>query len=74
MEKSRWRAFTAHLGRSLVRALIATTLLWVAVSVPLPRLTPQLFVMVQVPIAVFIFIVYIGKLLIDTFFYDRYCP
>ena len=54
------------------RAVLATFVLWLSVSVPLPLLTNQLFLMVRVPVAVFVFIVYIGKLLYDTFFYDRY--
>ena len=61
-----------HLVRVAGRAVLATVVLWVAVAVPLPLLTNQLFLMVRVPVAVFIFIVYIGKLLYDTFFYDRY--
>ncbi len=61
-----------HLARVLMRALIATLILWLAVSIPLPRFTPQLFVMVRLPVLIFLFIVYIGKLLIDTFFFDRY--
>ncbi len=61
-----------HLARVAGRAAIATLALWLAVSVPLPLLTNQLFLMVRLPAAIFLFIVYIGKLLYDTFFYDRY--
>ena len=61
-----------HLARVAGRAALATLLLWLSVSVPLPLLTNQLFLMVRVPAAVFLFIVYIGKLLYDTFFYERY--
>lgn len=74
MSKSEWQRFASHFGRVAVRALIATLLLWVFVLIPLPRETPQLFVMLQVPAAVFLFIVYIGKLLYDTFFFNHFRP
>lgn len=60
--------------RLAVRVLIAAALLWLVLHLPLPRGTPQLFVMVEVPLAVFLFIVYTGKVFYDTFFYDRYQP
>ncbi len=62
----------AHFVRVGVRALVATVILWLLVSIPLPLLSAQSFLMVQVPVSVFLFVVYIGKLLVDTFFYDRY--
>jgi hypothetical protein len=62
----------AHFVRIGVRALAATVILWFLVSIPLPLLPAQSFLMVQVPVSVFLFVVYIGKLLVDTFFYDRY--
>ncbi|TAH51753.1 MAG: hypothetical protein EYC68_10360 [Chloroflexota bacterium] len=58
----------AHLA---VRVLIAAAILWAVLSVPLPLRDAQLIVLLRVPIAVFIFIVYIGKSLYDTFFYER---
>ncbi len=72
MKTSRARRLFSHLARVVARALLATLILWLAVSVPLPRLTPQFLVMARVPVVIFLFIVYMGKLLIDTFFYDRY--
>ncbi len=72
MKKSRAHRLWAHLARVILRALVATLILWLAVSIPLPRLTPQFLVTARVPVVIFLFIVYIGKLLIDTFFYDRY--
>jgi hypothetical protein len=54
-----------------VRVVIAGALLWMIATVPLPPLDWQLVVAVRVPIAVFLFIVYVGKLLYDTFFYER---
>jgi hypothetical protein len=72
MQPSHARNLIVHLARVVVRALVATGLLWLAVSFPLPLMTSQLFVSVRMPVAIFLFIVYIGKLLIDTFFFDHY--
>ncbi len=72
MKSLRTHRWLSHLVRVLGRALLATIILWLAVSFPLPRVTPQLVMMVRVPVAVFLFIVYIGKLLIDSFFFDHY--
>jgi hypothetical protein len=72
MAKARWRRLAFHFGRVLLRALIATAMLWILVSLPLPRQTPELFYIVRVPVLVFFFIVYLGKLLIDTLFYNHY--
>jgi hypothetical protein len=62
--------------RSLIfRSLVATAVAWVLGSVPLPAFSPyHWFAFVQVPIVVFLLICYLGKLLIDTFFYNRYQP
>ncbi|MGB8645546.1 MAG: hypothetical protein WCF84_09930 [Anaerolineae bacterium] len=61
-----------HLVRMLGRALAGAVALVVALLIPLPAFTPQLFVMAYVPLVVLSFIIYIGKLMLDTFFYDRY--
>ena len=74
MLQGRWRWLVLHLGRVLLRALVASAVLWVLVSLPLARATPELFYMVRVPVLVFCFIVYLGKLQIDTFFYNHYQP
>ncbi len=63
-----------HLARMVVRALVGAVALIVALAIPLPAFTPRLFVMVYVPLVVLSFIIYIGKLVLDTFFYDRYQP
>ena len=62
--------------RSLVvRVAIATLIAWLLAVVPLPSLAPQQWVaFVQVPIVIFFLICYIGKVLIDTLFYDHYQP
>ncbi len=64
--KNRWRSV-------IVRALIATLIAWVLATVPVPVIPGyKWFAFVQVPIFVFLLICYIGKLLIDTFYHDRY--
>lgn len=61
----------AKIGRLGVRAIIAAAILWLIATAPIAALDWQLVVVARVPIAIFIFIAYIGKLLYDTFFYDR---
>ncbi len=64
----RWRPL-------IVRSLIATIVAWVLATAPLPAMTAQTWIAyVQVPIVIFLLICYLGKLLIDTFFYDHYHP
>ena len=66
--KHRWRSV-------IVRALIATLIAWALATAPFPAIPGyKWFAYVQVPIVVFLLICYIGKLLIDTFYYDRYRP
>ena len=63
----------ARLRSFLIRLSCASLLAWFLASVPLPRFAPQTwFAFVQVPVVVFVLICYIGKLLIDTFFYDKF--
>lgn len=59
MRSRRWRRF-------LERLLLAAAFTFFIAVVPLPVWTPGWFLYWQVPAAVFLFIVYIGKLLIDT--------
>jgi low affinity Fe/Cu permease len=61
----------SKLAHVAIRVVIAGALLWMIATLPLPALDWQLVVAVRVPIAVFIFIVYVGKLLYDTFFFER---
>lgn len=66
--QKRWRSL-------LLRVFIAILIAWVLATVPIPRMAPHTwFAYVQVPIVIFLLICYIGKLMIDTFFYDRYNP
>ena len=56
-----------------IRVFIACVIAWVLATGALPRIPPHLWVAdVFVPIVIFILICYIGKLLIDTLFYNRY--
>ncbi len=70
--RQRVRRLVSHFGPVVARALLATIVLWLTASFPLPLITSQLFQMLRTPVAILIFIIYIGKLLIDTFFYDHY--
>lgn len=64
--KNRWRSL-------IVRSLIAALLAWVFTSVPLPVIPSyKWFAYVQVPVVIFLLICYLGKLLIDTFYHNRY--
>ncbi len=66
--KERWRSL-------IVRVVAASIVAWVLATAPLPRFAPQTwFAYFQVPLAIFLLICYVGKLLIDTFFYNRYQP
>jgi len=42
------------------------------VAAPCSRWTPEIFTWWQVPLGVLFFVLYIGILLFDTLFYDRY--
>ncbi len=66
--RGRWRSL-------IIRVLVATFVAWIIAVAPMPRFPSQSwFAHIQVPIAIFLLICYIGKLMIDTFFYDRYKP
>lgn len=58
-------------ARFAVRIVIAAALLWAVISIPLPGRETEMIVLLRVPIAVFIFVVYIGKALYDTLFFER---
>lgn len=59
MKKRQWRRF-------FERTLLAAAITFVIGVAPLPVWTPDWFLYWQVPAVVFVFIVYVGKLLIDT--------
>jgi hypothetical protein len=54
------------------RALIGVGIALVMVFFPCARWTPDVFTNWQVPIAVFFLIIYMGVILFDTLFFDRY--
>lgn len=62
--KRNWRKF-------IERFVLAAAITFVVAVAPLPVWTPNWFLYWQVPAAVFIFIVYIGKLLIDTILFPK---
>lgn len=69
------RIVRQRLRNLIVRSLIATLIAWLLTSAPLAEIAPHAwFAFVQVPLVIFLLICYIGKLLIDTFFYDHYQP
>lgn len=72
MKRSSAQSVLAHLRRIGLKALFATLVLWVLISLPIPLLPSRYFLLLQVPVSVFIFVVYLGKILYDTFFYDRF--
>lgn len=59
MARKAWRKF-------LQRTALATAVAFFVAVVPLPVWTPDWFLYWQVPATVFVMIVYVGKLLIDT--------
>jgi hypothetical protein len=59
VKKRRWRRFVE-------RVAIAAAVTFLVAVAPLPLWTPEWFLYWQVPAVVFLFIVYLGKLIIDT--------
>jgi hypothetical protein len=64
MRRRVWRKF-------LERVVLATAVTFVIAVAPLPLWTPTWFLYWQVPATVFVLVVYIGKLLIDTILFPR---
>lgn len=68
-------AMFTRLRSIVLRVVIATLIAWIIAIIPIPAFAPHTwFVFVQVPIVVFFLICYIGKLIVDTFFYNHYQP
>ena len=61
-----------RLRQLVLRALVAAALALVIAVAPPPWWTPVWFTHFQVPMVAFLFVAYLGVLLCDTFFYDRY--
>jgi len=65
----------ARIRKLIVQSFIASLIAWILTNVPVADIAPRTwFAFVQVPLIVFLLLCYIGKLLIDTFFYNRYQP
>jgi uncharacterized membrane protein YhdT len=58
-----------YFAERLLIALGLATALGVA---PLPRWTPAMLFNVQIPLIILLLVCYMGKLIIDTFFYNRH--
>ena len=71
MRESRLRLWSKRLGWLALQLGIAALVVWLAITVPLPRTIPQPLALVRVPVAVLVFIVYVGKTLYDTFYFER---
>ena len=71
-QKRRGARVLWQVWRVVWRAVLAALALWLAVVFSLPLASPRFVQLVEVPLAVFILIVYIGTLLYDTFFYEHY--
>lgn len=63
-----------RLGGCLGRAGLALLILLFVLLLPLPVWTPNWFVRCQVPLLVFLFVVYLGKLLLDTIIFPEKKP
>jgi membrane protein YdbS with pleckstrin-like domain len=61
-------------GRFLIRAAVALVLAAGLMFVPWVLPVPPLWAYTVVPVTVFGVIVYLGKLLYDTLFYNHYWP
>ncbi|MEM7331661.1 MAG: hypothetical protein AAF490_06190 [Chloroflexota bacterium] len=60
----KWRRFFERAG-------LAAAIAFVVAVAPLPVWTPSWFLYWQVPAAVFLLIIYIGKLLLDTIVFPK---
>lgn len=74
MKPSRWRSPASYLAGLLARSLVSALIVWVILSLPLPANAPALLQVARVPVGIFLMLILVGKLLYDTFFYDRYKP
>ncbi len=62
-----------RLREIVVQSAFAALIAWLLIIAPISAIAPQTwFAFVQVPIVIFGLVCYIGKLLIDTLFYDHY--
>ena len=64
MKRRNWRKFFSRL-------VVAAAVGFFIAVMPLPAWTPDVFLYWQVPATVFVFVVYMGKVLIDTILFPR---
>lgn len=63
-----------RLGNLVIKALVAMAMALLCAIAPLAALVPIGIVQAQGPVIMVILLCYLGKLLIDTLFYDRFRP
>jgi hypothetical protein len=62
---------SGRIARLVMRVVVAAAILWGVISVPLPFEDNERLLLLRIPIAVLLFVIYAGKTLYDTFFYER---
>jgi hypothetical protein len=65
-----WR----RIVQMLVRIALASAVAVIVIILPPPAALPAWVELVWTPMVVFVLVCYMGKLLYDTFFFDRYLP
>jgi len=63
-----------RLAGFIIKGFIAILMAMLCAVVPLAALAPSAIVRAQGPVIMLLLLCYLGKLLIDTFFYDHYRP
>jgi hypothetical protein len=63
-----------RLSSLVIKALVAMAMALLCAIAPLAALAPIGIVQAQVPVIMLILLCYLGKLLIDTLFYDHFRP
>lgn len=64
MKQRNWQRF-------ITRLVVAAAVAFFIAVLPLPAWTPNWFLYWQVPATVFVFVVYMGKVLIDTILFPK---
>lgn len=58
-------------SKFFIRLLLAGAIAFFIAVMPLPGWTPDVFLYWQVPATIFVFVVYMGKVLIDTILFPK---
>ena len=64
----------SRLKKAIPRALTALAIGFLFILLPLPLETKRQYQLIKDGVVAFLLVVYLGKLLFDTLFYDRYWP